>query len=125
VYLLGAKEMTKEFTTVIDMVGRTCIRRCDKEKFIFCFPTDESCKEFILYNTNKFNNHKGFLPDTSVMLPTTIKEENFADVFKVDWTAKKADLQFSGIDTTSTEWKELVKKDKIAFEKKQKRGFKQ
>jgi len=34
-------------------------------------------------------------------------------------------LQFSGIDTTSTEWKELVKKDKIAFEKKQKRGFKQ
>ena len=115
--------MDKKFTTVIDMVGRTCIRRCDNERFIFLFPKNNSCKEFIMYNMNKFNQHKGFLPDKSVMLPTTIKEENFADVFKVDWTAKKVDLKFSEIDTTSKEWKEIVLRDKIAFAKRQKRGF--
>ena len=69
--------MNREFTTVIDMVGRTCIRRCDNERFIFLFPKDNSCKEFIMYNMNKFNQHKGFIPDTPVMLPTIIKEENF------------------------------------------------
>ena len=70
--------MNREFTTVIDMVGRTCIRRCDNERFIFLFPKDNSCKEFIMYNMNKFNQHKGFIPDTPVMLPTIIKEEKFA-----------------------------------------------
>ena len=116
--------MNREFTTIIDMVGRTCIRRCDNERFIFLFPKDNSCKEFIMYNMNKFNQHKGFIPDTPVMLPTIIKEENFADVIRVDWSAKKADLKFSEIDTTSQEWKEIVKADKMAFAKKQKnRGF--
>ena len=117
--------MNKKFTTVIDMVGRTCIRKCDNEKFVFFFPKDESCKELILFNLNDFNKHKGVIPDKSVMFPTTVKEENFAEVFKVDWLSTKADVLCDDlIDTTSAEWKEIVKKDKLAFEKDQKRGFK-
>ncbi len=105
----------KEFLTthsVLDMVGRTCIRRCDNEKFMFLWPKDTSCQEFIMYHLSDVNKHKGIIPDDSVMLPTLIKHEDFGEVFSVDWEEKKFDVQIpGGIDTTSKEWKEILKRD--------------
>mgnify|MGYP003136081311 CR=1 FL=1 len=110
------KIMNKHFTSILDMVGRICTRKCDNEKFIFFLPVDETCKEFILFNLNEFNNHKGVFLDKSVMFPTIIKEENFADVFKVNMQDVKADVQCDDlIDTTSAEWKILTILDKLAF----------
>ena len=103
-----------EFLTthsVLDMVGRTCIRRCDNEKFMFLWPKDTSCQEFIMYHLSDVNKHKGIISDDSVMLPTLIKHEDFGEVFSVDWEEKKFDVQFGGIDTTSKEWKEILKRD--------------
>jgi len=50
------------------------------------------------------------------MFPTIIKEENFADVFKVNMQDVKADVICDGlIDTTSADWKMLTILDKLAF----------
>jgi len=45
--------MNIQFTSILDMVGRICTRKCDNEKFIFFLPVDETCKEFILFNLNE------------------------------------------------------------------------
>ena len=46
----------KETATILDLIGRTCIRRADKQKFIFSLPKDPpECSELVLFNLSNFN----------------------------------------------------------------------
>ena len=110
----------KETATILDLIGRTCIRRADKQKFIFSLPKDPpECSELVLFNLSNFNKQKikGF-GDKPMMLPTIIKADNFADNFEIDWKAEKAHLQIGEIDTRSQQWQDLLDRDKNKSQKR-------